>query len=354
MARVFIGRLSDRASERDVERFFKGYGRIKDIRLKSGYGFVEFDNERDADDAIHDLHHKELAGGRVVLEHARSGRRSPRRFDSSRRFAGNAPIRTDYRLLVENLPSRVSWQDLKDLMRKTGEVMFADAHKRRQNEGIVEFKTRADMKAALKKFDGYEISGRKLRVYEDSVRGRTKTRSRSNSSRSTSYRKGRKRSARRSSSSRRRSSRRSSSRSKSYISRPSSSRSKSPEKKVKTKSSTRSRSKSIRRSNSPMKNGNDTWGRSPSAKKSPSKEKSRSSSSIRKHSTSREKSRSKSREYSAHSNDSRRSVKKGENSENDREDSVTEDNRERSLSKDDCNFEERNRSRSRSDSENSN
>lgn len=40
MSRVFIGRLSPHARERDVEKFFKGYGRIRDINLKNGFGFV--------------------------------------------------------------------------------------------------------------------------------------------------------------------------------------------------------------------------------------------------------------------------------------------------------------------------
>lgn len=38
--RVYIGRLSSYARERDIERFFKGYGRLKDIMLKNGYGFI--------------------------------------------------------------------------------------------------------------------------------------------------------------------------------------------------------------------------------------------------------------------------------------------------------------------------
>jgi len=38
--RVYIGRLPDSARDRDVERFFKGYGRIREILLKNGYGFV--------------------------------------------------------------------------------------------------------------------------------------------------------------------------------------------------------------------------------------------------------------------------------------------------------------------------
>jgi hypothetical protein len=38
--RVYIGRLSYHVREKDVERFFKGYGRVTDILLKNGYGFV--------------------------------------------------------------------------------------------------------------------------------------------------------------------------------------------------------------------------------------------------------------------------------------------------------------------------
>lgn len=38
--RVFIGHLSPRARERDVEKFFKGYGHIREINLKNGFGFV--------------------------------------------------------------------------------------------------------------------------------------------------------------------------------------------------------------------------------------------------------------------------------------------------------------------------
>jgi len=38
--RVYIGRIPDTARDRDVERFFKGYGRIREILLKNGYGFV--------------------------------------------------------------------------------------------------------------------------------------------------------------------------------------------------------------------------------------------------------------------------------------------------------------------------
>jgi arginine/serine-rich splicing factor 4/5/6 len=39
-ARVYIGGLHGKTRERDVEKFFVKYGRVREILLKNGYGFV--------------------------------------------------------------------------------------------------------------------------------------------------------------------------------------------------------------------------------------------------------------------------------------------------------------------------
>ncbi|KTF76263.1 hypothetical protein cypCar_00045526, partial [Cyprinus carpio] len=91
------------------------------------------------------------------------------------------PMRTENRLIVENLSSRVSWQDLKDFMRQAGEVTFADAHRPKLNEGVVEFASHSDLKNALEKLSGKEINGRKIKLVE-ATRKKSRTRSRSNSS----------------------------------------------------------------------------------------------------------------------------------------------------------------------------
>ncbi|XP_055637167.1 serine-arginine protein 55 isoform X4 [Toxorhynchites rutilus septentrionalis] len=125
-SRVYVGGLPYGVRERDLERFFKGYGRTRDILIKNGYGFVEFEDYRDADDAVYELNGKELLGERVVVEPARGtargpgGRREHDRYDRYDRRGGGRydknssrygpPLRTEYRLIVENLSSRVSWQ----------------------------------------------------------------------------------------------------------------------------------------------------------------------------------------------------------------------------------------------------
>ncbi|KAL0276196.1 UNVERIFIED_CONTAM: hypothetical protein PYX00_003813 [Menopon gallinae] len=304
--RVFVGGLTYRVRERDLERFFRKYGRVKDISMKNGYAFVEFDDHRDADDAVYELNGKELLGERVIVEHARGTDRSRRsrdryggggfgrrRWDREDRGRGSdrygPPTRTEYRLIVENLSSRVSWQDLKDYMRQAGEVTYADAHKNRRNEGIVEFISSSDMKAAIDKLDGTELNGRKIRLIEDKSRrrrsrsssgSRSRTRSRSRSSRSR-----RSRSSRRSS----RSKSKSRGRSKSASRSKSRDRSRSKSKNNRSKSRTRSRSKSPMKNNrsksrseSKPKNGSVSKDRSRSRSASKGKSKSRSRSPIKK------------------------------------------------------------------------
>merc|ERR1711970_1413348 len=95
------------------------------------------------------------------------------------------PTRTDYRIVVENLSSRVSWQDLKDVMRSAGDVTYADAHRTRKNEGVVEFASYNDVKNVIEKLDGKELNGRAIKIVNDS-RNKPRSRSRSDSRRSRS------------------------------------------------------------------------------------------------------------------------------------------------------------------------
>ena len=139
--RVYIGNLSSSCIKQDLEQFFKGYGHLTEIFIKQGYGFVEFENYRDADNAVYDLDGRNLMEKKVRVEHVRQPRRGRPR-DHSRY---GPPIRTNYRVIVKNLSSGFSWQDLKDLLRKAGDLTYADVHKDRRNEGVVEFASRRDM-----------------------------------------------------------------------------------------------------------------------------------------------------------------------------------------------------------------
>ncbi|KAF9922545.1 serine arginine-rich splicing factor [Linnemannia zychae] len=162
--RVYLGRLSRDASDRDVESLFRNYGRLREVTLKNGFGFVEFSDHRDAKDAVYDFHGKDFMGERLVVELARGDRRDRRDDRDDRRF--RPPERTEHRLIIENLAHGVSWQDIKDFMRKAGEVTFADISKDNDSQGIVEFSSAEDLQNALKTLDGEELRGNIITLRE--------------------------------------------------------------------------------------------------------------------------------------------------------------------------------------------
>jgi len=205
--RVFIGRLNPEARSRDLERFFKdnGFSRLKDVSIKLGYAFVEFEDKRDADDAVYELNRKEFFGSRITVEHAtgtpkeelprgrdRVSDRGLRDRDDRGNRGGDdrrgrqRPYNTEWRIIVTNLSSRVGWQDLKDYFRSAGEVTFTKANTEKVGEGVVEFRTHREMEKAIKKFDGSEFFDRRIKCIDDSppqrpARSRSPTRSRSRS-----------------------------------------------------------------------------------------------------------------------------------------------------------------------------
>lgn len=296
-SRVYVGGLPYGTTERDLERFFRGYGRMRDVLIKNGYGFVEFDDYRDADDAVYELNGKKLLGERVTVERARGTPRGRDQWSSRSDHRSHErygpPTRTNHRLIVENLSSRISWQDLKDYMRQAGEVTYADAHKQHRNEGVVEFASYSDMKNAIEKLDDTELNGRRIRLVEDKSTRRRRSGSYSSHSRSRS--RSPKRSRSRSHSSRSKSKSRSRSRSASAKKeRDSKSRSRSHSKKKSVdRSRSNSRKKSVERSK--------TRSRSRSAsKRSKSRELSKElSPRSRSRSASKDRSKSRSRSRSA-------------------------------------------------------
>eukprot|EP01120_Amphizonella_sp_Union-15-10_P008076 TRINITY_DN282_c0_g1_i3.p1 TRINITY_DN282_c0_g1~~TRINITY_DN282_c0_g1_i3.p1 ORF type:complete len:238 (-),score=39.57 TRINITY_DN282_c0_g1_i3:137-850(-) len=184
MASIYVGKLSRRISERDLEDSFGRYGRIERINLKHGYAFVDFEDRRDAEDAVRGLDGTSLDGDKIIVEFSHGGRgrgRGPPRGRATPRgsFGG------DYRVYIENLPRDISWQDLKDHFRPIGEVLFGDVWVARNGKfkGVIEFKHKTDMKQAVKKMDDTELRGKTIRVYEDDKSSR-RSRSRSRSPRS--------------------------------------------------------------------------------------------------------------------------------------------------------------------------
>jgi len=184
--KVYVGNLPEDVSERELDKLLKNYGRYDNVFLKGNYAFVEFEDSRDAEDAVKDLDGAREFGNRLRLEHAKDSKLSSRRRSPPRR-RGNPPGRkTGYRLIVENLSTKTSWQDLKDFFRQAGEITYTNAHNQRPGEGVVEFLRKDDLEYALDKFDGEEIDSKKIKLVEEKRRSGSRSRSRSRGRRSPS------------------------------------------------------------------------------------------------------------------------------------------------------------------------
>ncbi|KAK6243035.1 hypothetical protein QUC31_009444 [Theobroma cacao] len=171
---LYVGNLPGDTRMREVEDLFYKYGPIVDIDLKipprpPGYAFVEFEDPRDAEDAIRARDGYNFDGYRLRVELAHGGRR-PSSSDRHSSYSGSSSRgparRSDYRVLVTGLPSSASWQDLKDHMRKAGDVCFSQVFRDRGGmTGIVDYTNYDDMKYAIRKLDDSEFRNAFGRAY---------------------------------------------------------------------------------------------------------------------------------------------------------------------------------------------
>ncbi|CAH0517819.1 unnamed protein product [Peronospora belbahrii] len=182
--RVYVGGLPRDATSREIQDGFSRYGHVSNIwvaRNPPGFAFVDFEDPRDADDAIRSMDGRDFLGGRIRVELARGGSRRDgggrdggRRGDDDRSGYGrggggdrfergrNPPQRTDFRVRVTDLPRDVDWRNVKDFLRTGGEVTYCNIET--DGSAVAEFQTKDDMEDAIKKLDDTEFRGSYVRV----------------------------------------------------------------------------------------------------------------------------------------------------------------------------------------------
>uniref|UniRef100_A0A1B6DP01 RRM domain-containing protein n=2 Tax=Clastoptera arizonana TaxID=38151 RepID=A0A1B6DP01_9HEMI len=188
--RIYVGNLPPDIRTKDIQDLFYKFGKVTFVDLKNRRGppfaFVEFEDPRDAEDAVYARDGYDYDGYRLRVEFPRGG--GPSGFRGASRGGGNGggngggggrgrgppARRSQYRVLVTGLPPSGSWQDLKDHMREAGDVCFADVFK--DGTGVVEFLRYDDMKYAFKKLDdsrfrSHEGETSYIRVKEDYAGG---------------------------------------------------------------------------------------------------------------------------------------------------------------------------------------
>ncbi len=89
MARVYIGDLGSSGSKQDLEKEFEHFGPLKSVwvaRNPPGFAFIEFEDPRDAEEAIQQMDGKKICGANIRVEMAKNSstpsygsKRGPRR-----------------------------------------------------------------------------------------------------------------------------------------------------------------------------------------------------------------------------------------------------------------------------------
>ncbi|XP_052675671.1 probable splicing factor, arginine/serine-rich 5 [Crassostrea angulata] len=86
---LFIGRLSKSTRVRDLEDIFEPYGRMTRCEIKYGaemaYAFIDYEDHRDAEDAVRYENGREICGSSIIVERAKG---APRRSLASRGGSG--------------------------------------------------------------------------------------------------------------------------------------------------------------------------------------------------------------------------------------------------------------------------
>ncbi|KAL1989422.1 hypothetical protein VTN96DRAFT_184 [Rasamsonia emersonii] len=166
--RLYLGNLPRNVTKQDIEEHFSshGSGKITEIKLMNGFGFIEYEDAMDARDVVPAFHGSDFKGERLTVQFAR-GPRHKDTFHGSDRSVPR-PRRTIYRMQVSGLPSETSWQDLKDFARQSGvDVVYSETSRERDGRGFVEFESSSDLKVAVDKLDGREFKGSRVTCTPD-------------------------------------------------------------------------------------------------------------------------------------------------------------------------------------------
>ncbi|XVF33125.1 hypothetical protein REPUB_Repub17cG0141200 [Reevesia pubescens] len=144
MRPVFVGNFGYETRQSELERLFSKYGRIERVDMKSGFAFVYFEDERDAEDAIRALDNMPFGYDRRSLSVEWAKGEHGRHRDGSRSTTNQKPTKT---LFVINFdPIRTRERDIQRHFEPYGKVLHVRI---RRNFAFVQFATQEDATKVL-------------------------------------------------------------------------------------------------------------------------------------------------------------------------------------------------------------
>lgn len=164
---VFVGNLGYKTSWQNLKDHMRKVGNVDKATIlqgtdgrSKGCGIVVYQDPRDAQRSIRELAESELDGRTIFISEDR---------DEQKVHQSTAP--PDLSVFVGNLAYETSWQDLKDHMRKAGNVENATILQhpdgRSKGCGLVSYQQPKDAQRAVRQLQDSMLKGRPITVRED-------------------------------------------------------------------------------------------------------------------------------------------------------------------------------------------
>merc|ERR1719343_1560358 len=181
--RVYVGNLSWDVTWSELKDYMRTAGDVVRAEVicehngrSKGCGIVEFETEEGAQNAIETLTHTELRGRTIFVREDREGSGGEGKGGNRPRMVGAHNMKqnqtSNNSVYVWNLSYDVSWQDLKDHMRKAGNVDQATILTGNDGStsigcGIVVYQYARDAARAIRELQESDLKGRPVRLRED-------------------------------------------------------------------------------------------------------------------------------------------------------------------------------------------
>lgn len=154
--KLFIGNLDENTKATDVRPLFEKYGKVLECDVVKNYGFVHFQNETDAREAVANLNGYVINGNAIKVENAKSRR------------AANS---NTTKIFVGNLTEKTRTAEVRTIFEKYGTVLECDVIR---NYGFVHLDAAGDVNDAIRELNGMVVDGQSLKVQVSTSRVRQK------------------------------------------------------------------------------------------------------------------------------------------------------------------------------------
>ncbi|PIA34841.1 hypothetical protein AQUCO_03700251v1 [Aquilegia coerulea] len=160
MRPVFCGNFDFETRQIDLDRLFSKYGRVERVDMKTGFAFVYFIDEHDAEDAIHKLDDMPFGHSRrrLTVEWSK-GERGSRHRDEPRSMSNQRPTKTLFVINFDQVHTRV--RDIEKHFEPYGNVLHVRI---RRNFAFVQFETQEEATKALECTHNSKILDRMVSV----------------------------------------------------------------------------------------------------------------------------------------------------------------------------------------------